>query len=129
MSTETESPCERPCRDCSRLAERIEANTARIEELESRIAGTVTPTLDRHGGRLDRLESSLQQVSRELRTLSVDVGRIADAQTTQSMMMDRTFSVVEKVARNVTRLVEISEQRTVIVEHAHPHPGAPDAAR
>lgn len=107
----------------------------RIEALEERIKHH-GPTILEHGTRLDRHERQLaelraghvetrtelkalsQQVAdlqalnletrKEVRALASQVGRLADIATVQGPSLER-------VERNVVRLVEIFETRTVVV--------------
>ena len=95
----------------SQLAERVKA-------IEERL-GRHGPTLLEHGHQLDRHERQLAdlraanvETQKELRALSVQVGRLSDIATTQGLALER-------IERNVVRLVEILEARTVIVEGNH----------
>lgn len=94
--------------DVAELAERVKA-------LEERM-GRHGPTLLEHGHQLERHERQLAdlraahvETRNELRALSAQVGRLSDIATTQGLSLER-------IERNVVRLVEILETRTVVVE-------------
>lgn len=88
----------------------------RVEALEERLNKHHGPTILEHGDRLDRYERQLAELRtahvetrNELRTLSTQVGRLSDIATTQGLSLER-------IARNVDRLLEILEPRKVVVD-------------
>lgn len=86
----------------------------RVEALEERLKHH-GPIILEHGDRLDRFERQLAELRtahvetrNELRSLSTQVGRLSDIATAQGLSLER-------IERNVVRLVEILEPRTVIL--------------
>jgi chromosome segregation ATPase len=81
------------------LRRRVESLDPTVEEHEDR--------LDGHETQLDALRADLTEVRREVRALSTQTGRMADALTAQA-------PVVERMARHLARVLEILEPRTVV---------------
>lgn len=86
-----------------------------FEELRGEVAAlrrgfeSVHPTVLEHGVQLDRLAAAYTEVRRELGAIANQVNRLSSVATTQGLSL-------EKIDRNVQRLLEILEPRTVIVE-------------
>lgn len=86
--------------------DRMDALEARVTKLEQHLR-EATPALEEHEDRLDdherrlaSLQGELADVQRELKTLSGQVGRLADIATAQGLTLER-------VLRNTNRLVEL----------------------
>lgn len=104
----------------------------RVEALERLVRGEHSNALDEHGDRLDRHELQFADVRRdmlsmradlgamraELSSLRTDVGRIADAGTVHGLRIEEVLAGVAKMSRNLVRLLEIADARTVVVEGA-----------
>lgn len=69
---------------------------------------SVHPTVLEHGVQLDRLTAAYTEVRRELGAIGQQVNRLSNDATVKGLAL-------EKIDRNVQRLLEILEPRTVIV--------------
>jgi archaellum component FlaC len=120
----SDAPHAAPCSECQRVV------ADRLDAIERKMREHFSPTLDDHEDRLDKIEPQLDTVRRDLIAvradmgtvrsevsgLRTDVGRIANAQTAQSLLQEKTFDVLATVSKHVKRLIEIQEPRSIIVE-------------
>jgi exonuclease VII large subunit len=87
----------------------MKKSTERHDALERRLRESLAPTIEEHGDRLDRHDS-------QLRMIQANIERLANRMTVQEGLLEKTFTVLNVVSRNVSRLVEIQEKSTVIVD-------------
>lgn len=104
MSPVTRDEFEALRTEVSGLRKRVEALPPAIEEHDGR--------LDDHASRIESLELKWAELRSGLARLVVEQHRLADALTAQG-------GGLELVSRNVSRVLEILEKRTVIVEPGH----------
>lgn len=93
------------------LRARVDGLEKRLDEFHSALSAKLHPTMatvEEHDDRLDEHDRQLDEVRREMRALVSAVGRLGDIATTQGLSLGR-------IERNVARLVEILEPRTVVV--------------
>lgn len=80
-----------------------------VEALRRLVSKEHAERLDEHDERLVALQSSFVEMHTEVRAMASQVGRLSDLVTPLSLSLPR-------VERNVSRLVEILEPRTVVVD-------------
>lgn len=80
-----------------------------VEAIKKVVHRDHAPRLAAVENAIDEFRSVISETRAEVRALGGQVGRMADLATTQA-------PVIEKMSRNLTRLVEIAEKDTVIVE-------------
>lgn len=86
------------------LKSEVAALRQRLDELH--------PTVDGHTAQIGELAAAYTEVRRELGAIGGQVNRLSSIATTQGLSL-------EKIDRNVQRLLEILEPRTVIVGGDH----------